>query len=451
MEAEMRVSERIWNVQPRAGRFALLKALLKNRFVRQAFALGTGTAIGQAAVVAATPIWSRLYDPIAFGKFGLVFSFLTATTVAVSLRYELAIPVARNEDEAQDLVFLAFLCSIPVSIFAGVIFLTLTLRGLLGFGAIEPWSAILVTVSFLITGSFSTLRYWHVRGSGFGNISSSLIVQGLSRALAPIILSPLNLGWLGLMSGDIAGRSFGIRKLGTGVFPRLKRRAKHMKISHLFAIARLYRQYPLVFLPSSILDSLSGALQIPVVVAMYGLSVGGEFLLAQQIVSAPSALICNSLGDVFHARLIPLTHSNPSSLPRSVLTNALRLLVVASAVYIPVACLAPFVAAPIFGAQWLRVGEFIAILSPSTIIATMVSPVSRAILMSRIPQIKLLADIVKLIIPIVGLALSAYLPGASVTKSLLWYSGLVAISYLIYLGIVLIAVQPSNQLPSVRL
>jgi O-antigen/teichoic acid export membrane protein len=424
----------------------LFRGLLKSQGIRQAFALGTGTAIGQAAVVVASPIWSRLYDPTAFGRYGLVLSFLSAATVAVSLRYEFAIPIAQSEDEALELVLLALICSIPISLLAGVIFLIFSLRGLFGFVAVAPLSAALIVLALLLAGAFSILRYWHVRRSRFREISSSLVAQGLARALTPILLFPLNWGWIGLMSSELAGRSFGIRSLGRTVIPQLARLARRVTISQLGDLARKYRQYPLVFFPSSMLDALSGAVTIPVVVGLYGLSAGGEFLLAQQIVSAPSALICNSLGDVFHAQLIPSARRNPAYLPQFVLRTAFRLLAIASLVYVPVACVAPFVAVPIFGGPWSRVGQFVAILAPSTIVTTMVSPISRAMLVSKIPQIKLLADVVKLVLPVLALVAAAHFPEASLTKSLIFYSGMVVVSYLIYFGIVLVSVRPSNQI-----
>jgi O-antigen/teichoic acid export membrane protein len=397
-------------------------------------------------VVVASPIWSRLYDPTAFGRYGLVLSFLSAATVAVSLRYEFAIPIAQSEDEALELVLLALICSIPISLLAGVIFLIFSLRGLFGFVAVAPLSAALIVLALLLAGAFSILRYWHVRRSRFREISSSLVAQGLARALTPILLFPLNWGWIGLMSSELAGRSFGIRSLGRTVIPQLARLARRVTISQLGDLARKYRQYPLVFFPSSMLDALSGAVTIPVVVGLYGLSAGGEFLLAQQIVSAPSALICNSLGDVFHAQLIPSARRNPAYLPQFVLRTAFRLLAIASLVYVPVACVAPFVAVPIFGGPWSRVGQFVAILAPSTIVTTMVSPISRAMLVSKIPQIKLLADVVKLVLPVLALVAAAHFPEASLTKSLIFYSGMVVVSYLIYFGIVLVSVRPSNQI-----
>jgi hypothetical protein len=102
---------------------------------------------------------------------------------------------------------------------------------------------------------------------------------------------------------------------------------------------------------------------------------------------------------------------------------------------------------PIFGAPWTRVGQFVAILAPSTIITTMVSPISRAMFVSKIPQIKLLADVVKLVLPVLALVGAAHFLEASLTKSLMFYSGIVGVCYLIYFGIVLVSIRLSNQIP----
>jgi O-antigen/teichoic acid export membrane protein len=427
----------------------MIRAILKSQGLRHAFALGTGTAIGQGIVLIASPLWSRLYAPADFGRYGLILSFLSMATVAVGLRYDIAIPLARDQNEAAQLTLLTLICTIPVSIAAGGIFVLLIVRDLAGFGAIAPWSTIFVVLSLVLTGTFSALRYFHVRSSNFRGIGASLIAQGFGRALTPIFLSPLKWGWVGLLMGEIIGRSLGIRSLAKPILPLVRSVAERTTPVKLRGLFRAYRRYPLVFLPSSILDAASGTLPVPIIVSLFGLSSGGEFLLAQQILSAPAGLISGSLGDVFHAQLVPGARG-PTDLAKLVWRTAFRLLLVASLVYVPVACIAPFVAVPIFGAPWSRVGAIVAILCPATIIMVAVSPVARAMLVSRIPQIKLVADIIKLSLPALGLIAGFRLGGASLTKSVAWYSFMVSVSYVAYFAIVLFSIRVSNQLPSVR-
>jgi lipopolysaccharide exporter len=426
----------------------MFRSVLKSQGLRQAFALGTGTAIGQGVVVIASPIWSRLYDPADFGRYGLILSFLSTATVAVNLRYDMAIPLARDQDEAVRLTLLALICTIPVSMAAGAIFVLLTARGVLGFGAIAPWSAVFVVLSLVLTGTFSALRYFHVRNSNFGGISAALIGQGFGRALTPIFLSPFKWGWVGLLTGELIGRSLGISGLAKTVLQLASSVAERTTKAKLRDLIRVYHRYPLVFLPSSILDAASAALPVPIIVGLFGVSSGGEFLLAQQIVLAPAALISGSLGDVFHARLVPGARRDPTDLPKLVWRTAFRLMILASVVYTPVACLAPFLSAPIFGAPWSRVGGLVAILSPATIIMVSVSPITRAMFQSKIPQIKLVADLIKLGLPALGL-IGGFQLGGTLTKSIVCYSLMVSVSYAAYFAIVLVSIRVSNQLPSV--
>jgi O-antigen/teichoic acid export membrane protein len=426
---------------------SVIRRYIKSERIRQAIALGGGTALGQIAVILATPIWSRIYDPSDFGLYGLILSFLSTAVVAASLRYDMAIPMARNNDEGLRLLLLALFCTIPVSIFSGVVFLLLVLRRLWGFGAVEAWSAMFVVVSVMLTSMFSALRYWHVRNSNFGGISTALIAQGAGRALTPILLTPLKWGWVALLSGEIVGRSLGIRRLASSVLPQLSSIAHRTTRKDLVDLLKAFRQYPLVFLPSSVLDAASGAIVVPVIVALYGVSAGGQFLLAQQVVMAPSAFICASLGDVFHAQLVPSTRGKTGDLAKLIWRTAVRLLLFAATIYLPIALLAPFVAVPIFGRSWSNVGQFVVILAPATVITIAVNPISRAMLVSRIPQTKLIADAAKLALPVLGLLAGFHYANGSITASLILYSLMVSISYLIYFAIILYSVSVKNQLP----
>jgi O-antigen/teichoic acid export membrane protein len=426
---------------------AVFKRYVNSDSTRHALALGLGTALGQLAVTLASPIWSRLYEPAQFGKYGLMVSYLSAATAAISFRYDMAIPLARNPDESIRLVLLALFCAIPMSLLSGGVFFWLTYHGVFGFGRLPPWSAVFVIASIALTSCYSTLRFWHVRNSDFSAIGASMVTQGIGRALTPIALAPFNLGWLGLLGGELLGRTLGIRKLARPLLPLVGRIAKNTSTRHFGRLIRRYRQYPLVFLPSSILDAASGAAPLPVVVALYGVTTGGEFLLAQQIVIAPAAFICGSLRDVIHSRLIRCAQGDPAELSKFLGRTALRLFLLASAAYLPLACLAPYLAIPIFGHSWPRVGSFVAILCPAAVFTVAVSPISRAMVLSRIPQIKFAADLAKLLLPVGGLIVGTKLGDHSITVALIWFAVMTAVSYTAYYAIVMFSIRVDKRLP----
>jgi O-antigen/teichoic acid export membrane protein len=425
----------------------VIKRFLNSESTRHAIALGLGTAVGQLAVTIASPIWSHLYLPSDFGKYGLLVSYLTTATAATSLRYDLAIPVARSDQESIRLVLLSLFCAIPVALLAGGLCTWFISFKLLGFGRLPEWSAVYVALSLALTSVYSTLRFWHVRNREFSGISSSLVAQGIGRAMTPIGLAPLKPGWLGLLAGELLGRALGIWKLAIPLVPLVREVVAGSSMRHLGELLRYYRQYPLVFLPSSVLDAASGAVAVPLMVALFGVSTGGEFLLAQQIVMAPAAFIAGSLRDVIHSKLIPCARDNPSELTRHVKRTAIKLFLLAAAIYAPVACLAPFVATPIFGHSWASVGPLVSIMCPAAVVIVAVSPISRAMVFSRVPQLKFAADFVKLFLPVAGLIIGAGVGHNTVRWAVTGYAVMTALSYAWYFRIIMYSIREGNQLP----
>src|SRR5690606_10969368 len=83
---------RLQRVLPRAG--AVADVVL----------LSGSTAVGQVVVILASPILARLYTPEDFGTLGVIASLLGIISVIASLRYQLAIPIPEDDEEASQLV-----------------------------------------------------------------------------------------------------------------------------------------------------------------------------------------------------------------------------------------------------------------------------------------------------------------------------------------------------------
>jgi O-antigen/teichoic acid export membrane protein len=108
--------------------------------VRDVLKLAGGTAGSQVITVAATPIITRLYGPESFGVLATFASILALLNVVSSLRYELAIAVPEDDDEAITLVWLCFvLVAISTALTAlGVVLLRNQLVGWLQQPVLKP-------------------------------------------------------------------------------------------------------------------------------------------------------------------------------------------------------------------------------------------------------------------------------------------------------------------------
>jgi O-antigen/teichoic acid export membrane protein len=73
-------------------------------FVRGASVLFAGTVLAQASSLAVWPLLTRLYDPEQSGILGTYLGLITILVTVASLRYENAIPIARHDWQAFDLL-----------------------------------------------------------------------------------------------------------------------------------------------------------------------------------------------------------------------------------------------------------------------------------------------------------------------------------------------------------
>lgn len=404
--------------------------------------LGGGTAVGQGFVLLATPAITRLYLPSEIGLVQLFSSFLLLASTLASLRYEGAIAVA-PANERDVLALLSCWLTLPVGLLSAGTLAALIATATLGFGELPYWSLPAMLVLVMVTGVFAVLRSWFVARKDFTQIASALVRQGVGRALFPILVAPLGLGWVGLLAGEAAGRGLGLSDFLRKAGPALVA-AHHLGPRRLQQCFLRYRQFPLSYVPGVLLDAIASGLPFPLVVSFFGISAAGLFALAQRVILLPSALICGALADVCQARLVDAALNDPNSVPALVRSTALRLAGAATALYVPIAGLALISFRWVFGAKWGEAGAVAAALAPFAISGVMTNPLSRALLISRVPQLKLLSDAFRVALPSGGLYVAGHARLSLVSSTLLFaFLGMVADC--IYMGVIWYCVAPSRQ------
>ena len=113
--------------------------------------------------------------------------------------------------------------------------------------------------------------------------------------------------------------------------------------------------------------------------------------------------------------------------------TARRLLMFALAVYVPAAVLAPLAAGWWFGKAWADAGPMMAALAPLCIAQTVVSPISRGLLLSGREERKLLADLACLILPVTTLYLAS---SGSMLFAIGCFSAASVVGFIIYYVVV---------------
>ena len=299
-------------------------------------------------------------------------------------------------------------------------------------------------LALLATGVFSSLRFWHVGRQKFQEISVALVSQGAGRATIPIALGWISSGWIGLLGGEIMGRLLGVFRLGRGAWPEARSTWTGLKIETYRKILRRHWKYPAVFLPSSMIDALATSLPLPIISALFGVTAAGQYFLVYRLASVPSALLSAGVADVFHARIIEAAKVDKSHVHRMLLSGMQKLGVLGLCIYIPLALVAPFAFALVFGESWRQAGILMTIQSLACITGFIVSPLSRALALARNPEVKLIPDIVRLVVPAFGLWI-CHQWGMPFLTTMATFAILGAISETFYLSIIWYATASHRQ------
>jgi O-antigen/teichoic acid export membrane protein len=365
--------------------------------VRQALRLSGATGLSHALVLIAAPIITRIYEPQDFGSLGILLSFAALAAVAVSFRYDFAIPTARSDDQAVMLVWLSLALTLPTSCLFAALMFGLQVATLEPFSQLPSWSALIVIPLLIVLGGISALRFWCVRESKFGAVGTALISQGIGRSILPILLAPPFPGLLGLALAELFGRSLGLVSLGRAVLRHTTARLFDWR--EAFALATEQRKFPLVVMPSSLLDAIGSALPLFIVGALFGRETAGQFVLVSQVAMVPGALIGATVGDIFYSEFARAARTGHTDLPALLRGYGRHLGVVSAVVYTIAALVAPFTFPIIFGADWYTAGLLLTVLSPSLALTLVVSPLSRALLAIERPEAKLIIDAMLLVVP----------------------------------------------------
>jgi O-antigen/teichoic acid export membrane protein len=347
--------------------------LLNIRRLPSFLKISTALLFTQLVNVLATPFIVRLYSPSEIGTFTTFSSLLLIINTFSSLRYELGIVHAENDEDADKLFMLCMLLSI-IFFFLLLMLAILFVNPLAYLAGLEkdrwliyflPFSALALSVS---TASLQLT----LRNQLFSTYSLSKIIQTLSFVFLKINF--FRFGVVGLFFSQIISVFFSsllsLRKIKINkiiVFDRIL-------IQH---IATKYIRYPKFSLGSSLLSALGISLPPIFIGVFYGTKNLGIFALAFFLVAIPINNIANPLSQTTFSRTKELVKRN--LLRQTVLNLVKKLFLVACLSVLSLELVRIFI--PVFmGKQWENVNDLIQPLFPYMISHIIVGPLLPSIL-----------------------------------------------------------------------
>lgn len=157
----------------------------------------TGTTIAQELPILASPILTRIYAPEDFGVLALFVAVTNIFGFIANGRYELAIVVAPEEEDAVNITALAIIiaCVLSVFLLLIVIFFNNQISTILGNEEIRFWLYVMPPVVFLI-GLFHALNYFNTRIKSFGTIAKVNVYKSVVSVIVKLVLGFLKTGYM---------------------------------------------------------------------------------------------------------------------------------------------------------------------------------------------------------------------------------------------------------------
>lgn len=330
--------------------------------------LGAGAVVALAITLAATPVLTRLYGPDTFGLLG-VFSALVALGALIGTgRYEQAIALPADVNDAASLVRWARRLALATSLATCLILPwreAVALR--LGHAEIADWLWALPPAIWL-TAEIQIAAAWAVRRSEYGQLARARVAQALTTAAAQ--LATFAAGSAALLAGLLAG-------LGVQWHALARLHAKPAAdAAPPRSLAQRYRTFPLYVLPAVLIDTAS--IQIP---ALFGsrwfdLAFVGQYTLAARILSLPVTLANTALAPVFYQTF---GLRSPGERRGFLFRTWLKLAVVGVAAYLPLACFGERLFGLVLGPGWETGGAIAVVLTPMYFAMFISSPTSGAL------------------------------------------------------------------------
>jgi O-antigen/teichoic acid export membrane protein len=346
-----------------------------SRYGVQLSTLASGILLGQAITLLASPLLTRLYNPVEFSGYAVFLALTSAITPALNGRYEIAIVVTRSDDDSRS--FLA-ICVWVTTLVAAIYFLSLAafrpfVESFLHAKISNGW-LVCVTVLLLAVGWSTALKYWANRQGEFGIIGRQAAFQSFTIAALSIVLSVTSLGHYGLILATILGTMAGL-----GFFAIAYRKvipASNFALNNQHVIlARKNYDYPLYNATTSLLDGVTLVLPVLFFTNRYDGVMVAYFVLVTRVAMAPLSFISQAVSQIHLKHMSDLI--NDGADPRRYMALVSTAL---TAVAIPPALIliasSAWLFGAVFGENWAGAGPVLVLLAPSIIVKFVVSTVS---------------------------------------------------------------------------
>ena len=338
---------------------------MPSHFIRNSGTLLTGNVVAQGLAFLAYLLLLRLFTPDDFGLCNVFFSYTEVLIILSTCKYEMAIVVAPDDNEASLLARLAFRLNALLTL---LLFAVAAVMALTGVTLSNLPAILLLLLPLLVyfTGTYRIYvflcnRHKEYRALALGevvSVSGGTVTRILFGLLAPV----LNLfHTIGLPLGSVLGKMAGHAYLHHVVCR--KNHYYHPTAAPLRPIARKYINFARYVMPRELVSSFSANLPLMWLSLYFDKPLLGLFSLALTFTQRPAGILANTFEKVLY-QSSSVTVQQQLPLRRNILRFALLLGVGVAAVAAVIFLFAEPLFVLLFGGQWVGTGYYVRCLLP---------------------------------------------------------------------------------------
>ncbi|WP_368642629.1 oligosaccharide flippase family protein [Castellaniella ginsengisoli] len=350
----------------------------------------SGAALSQAIPIAGSLLIARLYVPAEFGLFAAWYGVSVVLNLFLTARLDAAFGLASDGVERGRLVVATVLVVLGMG----------GLLGLLTWLVVGLWPAGLFGVSAALTGWLAPMclcaalsvvwQAWAANNGQIHALNAIRLVQAAGVTGLQILAAWFNPVAESLVVAQIAGTAVAVC-VAIRLLPILAYLPRAWSELQLLwsEVWRKYWRFPLLAMPSDMINASAAQLPVIVLAARYGGEVAGCFALASRTLGAPLAVLGAAVRDVFirDAGLEMRTHGHC----RQVYRRTFRILALLSFCLVLVTVpLAESAFTLVFGEPWRLAGVMAIWLVPLFALRFIASPLSYTFFLAQKQKVDLI-------------------------------------------------------------
>lgn len=336
--------------------------LTKSTFVKNVLTVASGTAIAQLIGILFAPFITRIYGPEAFGVLGVFLSLTGVIVPIVSLTLPMAIVLPKNDYVAKSIAKSSVYIGVTVTI---IITALLFLFGnqILSFLNMDIIESFIYFIPFLLLFSIGqqVMEQWIIRTKQFRLTASVSIIQALFLNGSKIGLGLLSPKSLFLILMTTLGQAVYFALLLLGVKQRESKQVKELEIKSskkkIIDIIKEYKDFPIYRAPQVLVNTLSQNLPTIILSMFFGPAAAGFYAIGRRIVSMPSQIIGNAVGNVFYPKLAT-TANERGNISLLVIKATSYLMIIGAIPFGVIIFFGPALFSFVFGDEWEIAGEY---------------------------------------------------------------------------------------------